>query len=115
MARAAIVSTAVVTAVMATAQPSNSAVRMCEDIVTSGVFTDAEELAAKKKALDDWKAKVRPLGEGYTNWVTAGDKMLTCRAGKSGGSECFARGRPCTIQQSPDPNWVPLPRGGDAL
>ncbi len=91
-----------VSALAAATEPSKSAVRLCGALVTSEVFTDAEELAAKKKALDDWKAKVQPLGEGYTNWVTAADKMIACVPSMSGGYECVARGHPCIIEQAPD-------------
>ncbi len=91
------------TAVLGAApHPSESAVRLCGALVTSEVFTDPDELAAKKKSLDDWKAKVLPLGETYTNWRIAADKMLACVPGKAGGYECVARGRPCTVEQAPD-------------
>ncbi len=102
MAKGLLFTLTAVSLLVAAAEPSLSAVRLCGALVTSEAFTAPDELAAKKKALDDWKAKVKPLGEGYTNWVRAADKMLACVPSMSGGYECVARGHPCIIEQAPD-------------
>jgi hypothetical protein len=78
-----------------------TAVRLCKETVTSGLYVDANEAIAKKQALDDWKAKAKTFGEEYTSWRLAEGRLLTCVPAKSGGHECLARGAPCTIEQAP--------------
>lgn len=77
-----------------------AAVRVCKDVVASGLVTGATELAAKKLALDAWKAKALTFGEAYASWRLAGGKLLACLPAKDG-FECLARAAPCTIEQAP--------------
>lgn len=86
-------------AVLATG--ADAAVRICESqiLVTGNGATEKE---ARKQALDLWKAAAAKLGEGYTGWRLAADKVLACKKAEGGGFSCVARGAPCTIDQAPD-------------
>lgn len=83
------------------AAPAVAAVRLCQSPVTSGVFAGQDETAARKLALDDWKAKASGFGDGFASWRLAAGKVLECVPGKNGGFECMAHGAPCTIEQAP--------------
>jgi hypothetical protein len=78
-----------------------AAVRLCKPVETSGLVAGATELAARKSALDAWKAKALAHGEEYAAWRLAGDKFLECLPRKEAGYECIARAAPCTIEQAP--------------
>lgn len=80
---------------------ASAAVRECKPAVSSGIFKGTDELATKKLALDDWKAKARTYGESYTNWRLAAGRMINCLPAKDGGLECVAHGAPCLIEQVP--------------
>lgn len=86
---------------VALSQQASAAVRICGEpvLVTQSGATEPE---AKKKALDQWKAEAGKLGEGYTGWRIAADKVLTCKKSEDGSFACVARGSPCTIDQAPD-------------
>ena len=80
--------------------PAKSAVRVCGEPVI-GLGSGDTEATAKKRALDDWKAKAANAGAGYTNWRLAARRVLECRPENSGRTACAARATPCTIEQAP--------------
>jgi len=84
------------------ADAAMSAVRVCEDSVSSGLVDGASERIARAAALAQWKAKVDLAhGERYAGWRIAADKLLKCLP-KGDGFQCLARARPCTLDQAPD-------------
>ncbi|MGE3230177.1 MAG: hypothetical protein AB7J30_12145 [Hyphomicrobium sp.] len=78
-----------------------SAVRLCEDPVSSGLVDGIDENKARAAALAQWKAKALAHGEGYASWRIAADKLLKCLP-KGDGFQCVAQAKPCTIEQAPD-------------
>ena len=80
--------------------PAVAAVRACGEPIT-GLVSGTNEAAAKKSALDEWRAKAAALGEGYTSWRLAANRFIECKPGSSGKVICVARGAPCTIEQAP--------------
>lgn len=82
--------------------PVQAAVRRCGAFVSSDVVRAASELEAKKGAMDQWHAKAAKLGPGLDSWRLAADKSLQCFP-KDKDFECVAFGRPCTIEQAPQP------------
>ncbi len=88
-------------ALSAASEEARAAVRLCKPMETSGLVTGETELAARKLALDGWKAKALAHGEEYASWRLAADKFLECLPVKAGGFECIARAAPCTIEQAP--------------
>ncbi|MGL4395419.1 MAG: hypothetical protein ACRCS9_02665 [Hyphomicrobium sp.] len=80
---------------------AGAAVRSCKPIVASDIATDGSELGARKKALDQWKAKAGALGKGYDSWRLAASKSLKCFKRPVGDFECVAFGAPCIIAQNP--------------
>lgn len=82
--------------------PSQAAIRTCTAVVSSDVVTAADEQAAKKEALDQWRAKAVKSGPGYDGWVVAAEKSLKCFKKDNGTFECVAFGAPCVIQQNPN-------------
>ena len=91
-----------IAAIVSTASgEGRAAVRVCKPTETSGFVTGETELATRKQALDEWKAKALAHGEQYASWRLAADKFLECLPGKGGGFECIARAAPCTIDHAP--------------
>lgn len=85
----------------APAGDARAAVRICKPVAASPLVTGDTELAARKAALDAWKALATAHGEQYASWRLAADKFLHCLPAKGGGFECMARAAPCTIDQAP--------------
>jgi hypothetical protein len=77
-----------------------AAVRNCGPVVSSAVAAGPTELAAKKKALEQWRTEALKRGTGFESWRLAHQKALKCFP-KDGGFECVAFGQPCIIDQSP--------------
>ena len=92
---------AIVVAMLAALHPAQGAVRLCKGPVSSAIVYEKSEKAGKRRALDDWKAKVGLFGEGYTSWRLAASKRLSCTLVKGQGYACLAHGSPCTIKQVP--------------
>lgn len=97
---------AAVSMVMVAGCAANAAVRQCWPIVSSEIATAPSERDAKKKALDQWRAKAKALGPGLDSWRLAHNKSLKCFPSAPGsfapGSfECIAFGAPCVIDQTP--------------
>jgi hypothetical protein len=80
---------------------ARAAVRICKPVAASPLVAGDTELAARKGALDAWKALALAHGEEYASWRLAADKFLHCLPSKGGGFECMARAAPCTIDQAP--------------
>lgn len=99
---------------MLAALDAQAAVRVCHDTVLSEIVVHQSEMAAKKAALDQWRAKARGLGVGYDGWHVAAGKALKCFA-KDGSFECVALGRPCVIQQNPNQRPAGADRRGQPL
>jgi hypothetical protein len=83
-----------------------AAVRVCQPIVSSDIAIASSELAAKKKALDQWREEALKAGPGYDVWRLAAQKSLKCFKKDDGNFECVAFGAPCLIQQNPKQNPV---------
>jgi hypothetical protein len=79
---------------------SAAAVRVCGNVISSAIATGKDEMEAKKKALDDWRAKTAVYGADLDLWRLAANKALQCYQ-KNGLYECVALGAPCTIQNNP--------------
>lgn len=94
--------------------PSVAAVRVCQPIVSSEVTIAADELTAKKQAIDQWHGKAAKAGEGYV-WRLAASKSLKCFKREDGQHECVAFGAPCIIQQNPNQKPVGEDRKGQDL
>ena len=92
---------------------ATAAVRVCQPIVSSDIAIAADELAAKKKALDQWRERALKAGPGYDVWRLAAQKSLKCLKKDDGTHECVAFGAPCLIQQNP--NQKPVGKGGKGL
>lgn len=83
--------------------PTSAAVRLCAAPVSSGLVKAKTEQEAKKAALDAWRSKAATLGEGYTAWRLAANKLLECLPVKDNTEfECLAKAEPCTIESAPD-------------
>jgi hypothetical protein len=80
---------------------ASAAVRQCWPIVSSEIASAPTELDAKKKALEQWRAKAQALGPGLDSWRLAHDKSLKCFPKAPGSFECIAFGAPCVIDQTP--------------
>lgn len=91
-----------------------AAIRVCHDVVASDIASDLDELTAKKKALDQWRAKAAAFGEGFDAWRVAANKALQCFQ-KDGHFECVALGAPCLIQQNPNQRPAGKDRKGEPL
>jgi hypothetical protein len=83
------------------ATPVRAAVRVCKGAVASPRVTAATEDAARKAALDAWKAEAEALGPGFSSWRLASGRFLKCLPAKAGGFECIASAAPCMIEQAP--------------
>ncbi len=93
---------ALLLAIAAVPHQASAAVRQCGPVISSEVVTAPDEQAARKGALDQWRAKAAKIGPDFDNWVMAATKNLKCFP-KSGGSfECVAFGAPCVIEQNPN-------------
>ncbi len=86
---------------LAMPHPAKGAVRVCKAPVSSTVVIENTEMAGKRRALDEWKAKASYYGAGYTSWRLATNKGLVCTAVMGQGHACIARGSPCIIKQVP--------------
>jgi len=103
-----------VAAALVAVSDASAAVRRCGAVLSSDVVTAADELSAKKQALDQWSLKAKRLGSGFDAWRLAIDKALKCFPARSGkGFDCMAVGAPCTIQQNP--NQEPVGKDGKGL
>jgi len=88
-----------------------AAVGVCQDPMTGGPQAAPSEAAGRKAALAAWvRAVSRVHGERYTSWRLAFDKSLTCKVAGDGSFSCEACGRPCTVEQVPQPGLDRLPR-----
>jgi hypothetical protein len=86
---------------------AGAAVRLCETEV-AGEATKQDEVQSRTEALENWRSAVEQrFGAGYVRWELAAPHVLSC-AREPGGMHCVARGRPCTVRQVPQPDWVPL-------
>lgn len=81
---------------------TSAAVRRCGPVISSDIVTEPNEQAARKGALDQWRAKAAKLGPDFDNWVVAGMKNLKCFPKPGGTFECVAFGAPCVIEQNPN-------------
>ena len=100
--------TAVVLSI-AVALPSQAAVRKCAEVISSDIMFAATELEAKKKAMEQWHAKVAKLGIGFGAWRISDGRQLKCFP-KPGGFECVAFASPCMVDQTPK---TPITQPGD--
>ena len=94
------------------ASAAPAAVRVCQPVVSSDIAIAADELGAKKKALDQWREKALKAGPGYDVWRLAAEKSLKCFKNDDGTYECVAFGAPCLIQQNPNQKPVGKDRKG---
>jgi hypothetical protein len=91
--------------------PTRAAVAECEAELAGKRALATTEIEAKKAALEDWLAKAKAIGPGYTRWQPAYNRRIDCRKEPSGQFQCQAIARPCMIKQVPGQDLVPLPRG----
>ena len=92
---------------------AHASVGVCEQVLASQIFEDSNELAAKKRAIEDWGARAKQLGEQYTRWGIAWNRQLGCSPTESGVFRCQAIGHPCAIMHVPPPpgDTIPFRRG----
>lgn len=81
--------------------PAPAAVKVCAAPVSSGLATGATESEGKRRAIEAWVARVKPMGPKFTGWSIATARTLKCVRGKTGQFECVALATPCTIEQAP--------------
>ena len=93
----------VVLALFATGGPADAAVRTCKPLVIGAAREAADELTAKKLALECWLGLAQQSGPGFTRWQLAERRALSCSRLSTGAFQCQAAGAPCTIQQTPQP------------
>ena len=88
-------------AVLTAAAPSlaSAAVRHCAPRIEVAA-DDPAELAARQKALQQWVAEARRIGDGFTRWQLSAGRAIQC-ARVPAGFLCRASGAPCTISHSP--------------
>ena len=87
---------------------AEAAVRSCKPLVIGAAREAADELTAKKLALESWLGLALQSGAGYTRWQLADRRALSCNRLTSGGFQCQAAGAPCMVLQAPG---VPQPPG----
>lgn len=101
------------------AASAEAAVRSCKPLVIGAAREAADELTAKKLALESWLGLAQQSGAGYTRWQLAERRALNCRRLQAGGFQCQAAGAPCTILQAPGapspPGSGPRPRPAKEL
>ncbi len=91
--------------------PATAAVNECLDELTGEHAEAKTEVEAKRLALQDWLAKAKAIGPGYTRWQLAHNRRIDCRRPAPGAFRCQAIALPCMIKQVPSPGTIPLPRG----
>ncbi len=74
-----------------------AAVLVCDALVEGDGREHAQELEAKKAALESWHAKTGP---DFT-WRLATNKAITCLKTPTGRFLCKAAGHPCALRQVP--------------
>lgn len=79
------------------AAPAAAAVLICDGLVEGDGREHAQELEAKKAALESWHAKAGP---DFT-WRLATNKAITCLKTPTGRFLCKAAGHPCALRQVP--------------
>ena len=80
--------------------PASAAMRNCLKLVV-GQGTAANELAAKKQAMAEWKKAAVTAGIENPAWRIAINKTFECEPDDGGQITCTASGDPCTITQVP--------------
>jgi hypothetical protein len=99
-------------AMAAMPNPSRAAVAACKAPLAGEHVEDRSETTAKRHALESWtKATRLHHGEQFTRWGIAWNRRLDCKRTDKGVFRCQAIGHPCTIEQVPPANLVPLRRG----
>ncbi len=97
-----------------------AAVRQCHQVIVATGGHPQSELEARKVAMAQWTAAARIHGDGFTRWLLADKRALTCSRTAGGGYLCSAAGAPCIISQTPGipspraPAPVPSKKGVDA-
>ena len=109
----------VVLALLAQRGQAEAAVRTCKPLVIGAAREAADELMAKKLALESWLGLAQQSGPGFTRWQLAERRALSCSRLSTGVFQCQAAGAPCTILQAPDPPQPPgsrpKPPGGKGI
>lgn len=82
---------------------ADAAVRTCKPLVIGAAREAADELTAKKLALESWLGLAQQSGPGFTRWQLAERRALSCHRLPAGVFQCQAAGAPCTILQTPQP------------
>jgi hypothetical protein len=103
---------AVIGAVCVVPIEARAAVGVCNPSHAGEVIEDRSELQAKKRALESWVSQAKRYGEQYARWGIAWNRQLECARTDAGLLRCKAVGRPCTIQQVPPTDAIPLKREG---
>lgn len=85
-------------AAMMMATSAAGAVRVCKPMQLGEVASNANERAARTRAMQNWMGKARAFGEGFTAWRLAIQRSLQCKS-SADGFRCAAAGRPCRIFQ----------------
>ena len=101
---------AAIIASLAPQSDAAAAVRQCYPTLVAEAAHPTSELEARRKALADWTAAAKKLGDGFTRWQLADERRLACERAKPGGWICRASGKPCTISQDPR-RPLPTPPG----
>jgi hypothetical protein len=114
LASLALVSAAEVTSFNLATSPAAAAVRRCHDSQSSEVVTAPNQFDAKKKALEQWRAKALAFGPGFDSWRLAHLRALTCFK-KDAVFQCIAVGEPCIVDQTPATPLTPPAKKGPSI
>lgn len=93
------------------ASPVLAAVSECLPEMAGRKAEARTEIGARKAALDDWMAKARAIGPGYTRWQIAFNRRIDCTRIDPNRFQCQAIALPCTVKQVPNPDLPRLKRG----
>jgi hypothetical protein len=90
--------------------PASAAVAVCKSSHSGEAAEDRSEVEAKRRALESWTKGARAHGEQFARWGIAFNRHIDCTRSKPDLFRCQASGRPCTVQQVPSDDLVPLGR-----
>lgn len=96
-------------AMLFVASPAGAAVRYCLDpIAVIGLHQTSMD-AARRQALERWKAAARRHGEGWSSWQLSTKRRVQCKAHPTAGYACAIVATPCAITNNPvrPPRTIP--------
>ncbi len=110
----ALVSAAAVLSFAFATPPADAAVRRCHALQSSEIALAPKQFDARKKAIQQWRAKASAFGVGFDSWRLAHLKAMNC-VKKDAGFECIAVGEPCIIDQTPATPLTPPAKKGPSI